>query len=550
MNELSQDGIGRSFSDVLRKTVVPVLLLLCLLYGSLVNRQWQPEWDSAFYIELSRSMISGQGFTYLGHPETKFLPGFPLLLSPIILLFGKNYLLMNFLIILFAVASIWLTYRLFSEFFSREYSALIAIMTSLSWFVVNQSTFIMTDVPYMALSIASLLLINRRLVSQGSILRFLLLPLAILITCFVRMVGLSLFMTFLVFLFRKNCSFHRKNNPVLFRIALTSLIVLTPVVVWQLRNSRAAIDKKEPSAVLEEFAPYSELQMRSMPYEPESPRIDARLLLLRAVKDVTYYAAQADCVVLGLRIDTSVDALRTDSKLVLALLGVLSLIIMAGFVQSFVRHRLVFDIYVIFYCGFFIVFSSREPRYLVPIVPFILHYFWSGSRWILHRALPMNRKVLFMSVAGTCFVSYFVLANLMIDVRIVGAQRRQPFYQNDSPSSIRAVQSFFNVVDWVQANTPPDTRVSSVMAPWVVLRTERWCVSYPWVENQRTILSFFRKVGIDYLIVAPSWRNKDKLASVLIDAYPNLFAEVFRDGEARVYKIDKESLNGILGGYK
>jgi hypothetical protein len=552
MNELSHDGIGRSFSDVLRKTVVPVLLLLCLLYGSLVNRQWQPEWDSAFYIELSRSLVSGRGFTYLGHPETKFLPGFPLVLSPITLLFGKNYLLMNFLMILFAVASIWLTYRLFSEFFSREYSALIAIMTSLSWFVVKQSTFIMTDVPYMALSIASLLLINRRLVSQGSILRFLLLPLAILITCFVRMVGLSLFMAFLVFifLFRKKFSLHHKNNPVLFRIALTSLIVLTPVVVWQLRNSRVAINKEEPLAVLEEFAPYSELQMRSNSYEPESPRIDARLRLLRAVKNVTYYAALADCVVLGLQIDTSVDALRIHSKLVVALLGVLSLIIVAGFVQSFVRHRRVFDIYVVFYLGFFIVFAAREPRYLVPIVPFILHYFCSGSHWILHRALPMNRKVLFMSVAGTCFVSYFVLANLIFDARIVAAQRRQPFYQNDSPGSIPAVQSFFNVVDWVQANTPPDIRVSSVMAPWVVLRTERWCVSYPWVENQRTILSFFQKVGIDYLIVAPSWRNKDKLANVLIDAYPKLFTEVFRDGEARVYKIEKESLNGILGGCK
>lgn len=497
-------------------------------------------------------MISGQGFTYLGHPETKFLPGLPLVLSPIILLFGKNYLLMNFLMILFAVASIWLTYRLFSEFFSREYSALIAIMTALSWFVVDQSTFIMTDVPYMALSLASLLLINRRLVSQGSILRFLLLPLAILIACFVRTVGLSLFMAFLVFLFlfRKKFSFHRKNNPLLFRIALTSLIVLTPVVVWQLRSSRVAMDKENSLAVLDEFTDYSKLMMRSDPYDPESPRIDVRLLLLRAVKNVTYYAAQVDCVVLGLRIDTSVDALRTHSKLVLALLGVLSLIIVAGFVQSFVKHRRVFDIYVVFYLGFFIVWPAREPRFFVPIVPFILHYFWSGSRWILHRALPVNRKMLFMSVAGTCFVCYFVLANLIIDVRIVAAQHRQPFYQNDSPSSIRAIQSFFNVVDWVQANTPPDIRVSSVMAPWVVLRTERWCVTYPWVENQRTILSFFRKVGIDYLIVAPSWRNKDKLATVLIDAYPKLFTEVFRDGEARVYKIDKESLNGILGGYK
>jgi hypothetical protein len=497
-------------------------------------------------------MISGQGFTYLGHPETKFLPGFPLLLSPIILLFGKNYLLMNFLIILFAGASFWLTYRLFSEFFSKEYSALIAIMTSLSWFIVDQSTYIMTDVPYMALSLASLLLINRLLVNQGSILCFLLLPLAILITCFVRTVGLSLLMTFLVlpFVSRTNCSFHRKNNPVLFRLALTTLIVLTPVVVWQLRNSRVAIDKNEPLAVLEEFAPYSELQMRSMPFEPDSPRIDAKLLLLRAIKNITYYAAQTDCVVLGLRIDTSVDALRTHSKLVLALLGVLSLIIMAGFVQSVVSHRRVFDIYVVLYFPFLIAFSSRQPRYLVPIIPFILHYCWSGSRWILHRALPMNRKVLFMSVGGLCFVSYFMLANLVMDVGIVAAQRRQPFYQNDSPSSIRPVQSFFNVVDWVQANAAPNTRVSSVMAPWVVLRTERWCVSYPWVKNERTILTFFQKVGIDYLIVAPSWRNKDKLATVLIDAYPKLFTEVFRDGEARVYKIEKENLNRILGGYK
>jgi dolichyl-phosphate-mannose-protein mannosyltransferase len=542
----------RNCSDVLQKTIVPALLLICLLYGSLVNRHWQPEWDSAFYIELSRSMISGQGFSYLGHPETKFPPVFPLVLSPIMLLFGKNYLLMNFLMILFAATSIWLTYRLFSAFFSREYSALIAIMTSLSWFVVDQSTFIMTDVPYMTLSLASLLLMNGRVISQGSILRFLLLPVVILTACFVRTVGLSLIMTFLVFLFlsRKALSFQRANNPLLFRTALTLLIVLTPIVMWQVRSSRVAMDKSSPLASIDEFTDYSKLLMRSDPYDPESPRLDARLLLLRAVKNVTYYAAQADCIALGLRIDTSVDALRTHSKLVLALLGVVSLIIVAGFVRSFVRHRRVFDIYVIFYLGIFIVWPAREPRFLVPILPFILHYCWSGSRWVLHRALPMDRKLLLTGVVGACFVSYFVLANLIIDARIVAAQRRQPFYQNDSPSSIRAIESFFNVVDWVQANTPPDVRVSSVMAPWVVLRTGRWCVTYPWVENQMAILSFFQKVGINYLIVAPSWRNKDRLATALIDAYPMLFTEVVRDGEARVYKIDKESLNGILGGCK
>ncbi len=186
----------------------------------------------------------------------------------------------------------------------------------------------------------------------------------------------------------------------------------------------------------------------------------------------------------------------------------------------------------------------------MPIVPFILHYFVTGSRWILHRLLPVNRRALLMSVAGTCFVGYFVLANLTIDLRIVAAQRREPFYQNDSPSSIPAIQSFFNVVDWVRTNTPPDVRVSSVMAPWVVLRTERWCVTYPWVKNPQTILSFFQKVGIEYLILAPSWRQKDKLATALIDAYPKLFTEVVRDGDARAYRIDKEHLDEILRGYK
>ncbi len=343
-----------SRSNVLRTTVVPVLLLLCLLYGSLVNRQWQPEWDSALYIELSRSMVSGQGFSYLGHPETRFLPGFPLALSPILLLLGKHYLLMNILMIMCAAASIWLTYRLFLEFFSREYSALIAIMTSLSWFVVIQSTYIMTDVPYMALSLASLLLINRQLANEKRTWRFLFLPLTILIACFVRTVGLSLFMTFvaLSLLVRKELPLYFKNTSLLFKVGLTWLIVLAPVALWQVRNSRLAMAKDSPLAVLEEFTDYGELMMRSMPYEPDSPRVNARLLLVRAVKNVSYYAAQADCIVLGQRIDTSLDTLRTRPKLVLACLGVLSVIITAGFIGQCVRERRVFDIYVVCYFSF------------------------------------------------------------------------------------------------------------------------------------------------------------------------------------------------------
>ena len=91
-------SISLDSSNIFRfiKRISPALfVVIATLYIASVNQYWRPKWDSAFYIMLSKSILAGEGYSYLGYPSIKSPPGFPLLLCPIIGLWGNNFLIMN-----------------------------------------------------------------------------------------------------------------------------------------------------------------------------------------------------------------------------------------------------------------------------------------------------------------------------------------------------------------------------------------------------------------------------------------------------------------------
>lgn len=366
----------------MKKVELIVFSLICAIYFGLVNQYWNLEWDVAFYIELARSIVSGKGFTYLGYPQTKFLFGFPLMLSPIVWFWGNNYLLMNVLIVLCALGSIFATFWLFTQYFTRQYSMFIATLTALSYLTVKQSTYIMTDIPFMLFSLLAAALFTRFLRESKLYFTGILTALLMIISALLRMVGVSIVLGALTYLFlTKGVQFRIK------KAVFILVVVLTPIAAWQVRNNTLKVDPQDKLWQLEEFIPYGQLQLRKIHDEPASGRVTLIGMVQRIVKNGAYYAGHTFSIIVGRQFDTSIERLKKSPVSVLVLMSVIPIVVILGFFTSLCTRKYFFDFYVFFYIATIFTPSFREPRYLLPILPFLLHYFIIGAEVIVKRII-------------------------------------------------------------------------------------------------------------------------------------------------------------------
>ena len=212
-----------------------LLLPIAVIYLLLLSVNWKPTWDSATYIMLGKSLISGHGFKYMDIPHTKYPFMFPLMLAPIVGLFGRNFLLMRLLIVLTALGSIGLTFWLFKRSFGTWPGLGIMVMTAASYPLVLECTRILSDIPYMFLSLLSLIFIRRYAHDErwkgksGYICAAL-----ILASFFTRYIGLALFAGTVIYLLVDS----RGTLALRLRkIALISLIFLIPASLWMVRGA-------------------------------------------------------------------------------------------------------------------------------------------------------------------------------------------------------------------------------------------------------------------------------------------------------------------------
>jgi len=516
------------------KKLIPLLwIFIVVLYLGLVKQNWTPSWSGAIYIESARSMVTGQGNTYLGYPQLKYPIGFPLLLSPIVWLWGNNFLLMSLFIVLCALGSIFVTYWLFTQFFSREYSILITALTAFSYLMVERSTYIMSGVPYMMCSLLALVYINRYLRFEKKYKYGILAGLLIIISAFLRTVGISIFFGLLLHLFLvKNVRFRAK------KAVLILLLVIIPLTAWNVRNQTVEVDLQDPIWQLEEFIPYQQEFMRSEWDEPLSEQINPRIMFFRVVKNISYFGGQAAGLILGRRIDIVMGQLHSVPISFLLLLGVIALVIVAGFGLSFFSRKYIFDCYVLCYFGILFLTSAREPRYLVPVLPFIIYYFITGIEWLFKRVSPLTIRSYHVPMS-IFFIIYFIGSNIFTDVKIVMSQHKTPFYSEE-------VQNYRDAIFWLKDNTSKESKIIGIRPPNVVLLSGRWCVSFPWVKDQYMILDFINRVEAEYIFVSPATLNKQRFMLPVLTDNPNLFQLLYSKGEAKVYQVKRNLLSDKL----
>ena len=507
-----------------------------LLYLSSLSHFWKPEWDSAYYLILAKNLLSGKGFCYAGYPCLKIPFGFPLLISPVIWLSNSSILALNCFMLFFVALAFFAIHRVFSRLFSPAHAVLITLLSSWSSLALLYSGYIMIEFPYLAFSYLSILVIiiysksNHPSFATGLLAVFLLLG-----GFFLRTVGIALIAATFFYLL-----VYRIHIIKTTRFVVLCVLLLTPVISWLLYTNSIKIDRSEPVWQLPEFITSKDEMKRYRFDDPTSSISGITDVAKRGVHNGVWYAGVSVSTISGIKVSPKKENLSVYPLYILVLIGIVALLFPVGFFRNVSHKMTILDFYFMFYIGILLSWSAREQRYLLPVLPILIHYFLSGIallvsgfRYINPNLLKRNpnfvlRCILFFSVA-------YLFAQTIHNAEIIQKQRSLTYYS-------RHFRDFFAATTWLKQNIPEDTRVVSVLAPIAARYSDRWCISFPRVEDHEQILCYLQQIKSDYLLVNPVYGREERYLLSVISSHPSFFTKVLTSGGAEIYKVNRNRL--------
>jgi len=127
-----------------------LLAAVAALYLLAFNGQWRVEPDSALYLTIGRNLAQGRGYTYHGIPNDLAFPGFPVFLAGMFKVFGRHAVFAaQIALLLMAMATLGLTYRLMWLFVGRPTAVLVTAMVGLTHALYKYTVELRNDLPFL-----------------------------------------------------------------------------------------------------------------------------------------------------------------------------------------------------------------------------------------------------------------------------------------------------------------------------------------------------------------------------------------------------------------
>ncbi len=518
---MTSGTLRRRLDSLVRSPGFWILLAAAFLYGWNVVPYWKASWDSATYISLAASIAEGKGYSYAGYPHTKYPPGFPLLLAPIVVLAGKNYLLMRLLMATCAVASVGMAYLLIRRIASTSVAVAVALATATSYALYFEATGILSDLPYMVVSLCALYATDRfrEGFSRGVLLG--------VIACVIaassfRAVGLVLAPAIVlsILLDARGQSFPRRLRAA----AAVAAAMAIATGLWVGRN--ATVSQRLPPNLSEGIGYEREVVLVD-PSSSHSETVGWATLTERVGRNVDYYNGIAASML---------TARRAKDPIQVKLLGCL---LVAGWAVSMFRRRGVVEYYTPLYAAAYLLWPAHQgDRFFVPILPMLLFYglqpllaLADAASGFVGKRLPDAQGAALRSGARGLLLASWTAALLVWNQPLLSTQinteHQKPYY--------RGVQAeYIDAFLWIRENTPDDAVIITNRAPWCVLWTGRRSFTVPQVSDNREILDSIGQNGGTHAIANAFTKRYLNRA---IEAFPERFRERERIGTTIVYEF-------------
>lgn len=489
------------------------MLLVNLIFSlALFEPKLHTGGDNASYILLAESILrSGDGYSQgyrpvAPEPHTQYPFGYPLLLSPLSALFGRNILDFKFLSLAMILGSVALFSMLIRPLFAPLQWAALTLAAAVNPIMIDYSHWILSESAFLFFSLLSFALFlkseKKGEDSPGTF--FWLALLCMAFTLHIRTIAIAFPLAGFAYY-----SIHRKWR----KLALFTVVMTMLVLPWMIRNRM----------VQQGNAPYVEQILLKSVYDPDQGHIGFAGLGERVIKNVQIYSLREMGRVL---IDTTgADELMPGVRLAAVFL---TLIVLAGLVKNLITRKSILEFYTLFYSGAVLIFPDvvSDVRYLMPLIPLILLYLGEGGA--LAARLPLSRLAeggkivvgLALTAALISFTSQMgrVPGNLSMLESYLSGDRYAGYPPN--------WRNLFQAGDWIRENTSQESVITVRKPRLFNIHTGRKVDGYPFTTNTDSVLK--RITSSDYVVVDAVSGTTYRYLIPAIQKVPERFKLVYR----------------------
>jgi len=400
--------------------------------------------DSGYYMVLAKSLAKLKGYVdlHVPDPSPHCLYGFglPLLIAPVVLIFGTNVTAANFVIALSAIGFLYATFLVFKKYIGFEFSILLAAVIEYNWWIYYFSGVIMTEIPFCLFMMLSIYLVEKYSEKDVKIFsKFLFLSAGAVFYAYeIKPIGLALFAAAVIYMFL--------IKRVWKKMLLFSGLFLIGMFLWNLRTYIYTGSLGYLDVFLGHATTEGVIGAR------ESTRGFGLLgnLFYKPIK----IALEGDSIFGG-----SIFYSVFNSNNIL--FTIVALLVCIGFIYNIWKNRSMIDFtaFIIFYGIAVNNYLTDPSRYYLPLIPFLYYYIFMGLMFILTKAfsfLKLKEEIKSSKYVLAYVFSVFFILNIVVANRVVASYHpRGKLYARE------AYQNYYEMAQWIKKNIPKDAIVAS-----------------------------------------------------------------------------------------
>ncbi len=501
--------------EVLKRNRTAFLLaFFFLFYAFSLNGFLGANGDDANYAILAKALAEGKGYTDLQSPgqpfHAHFPPVFPLLISPLVFFFGLNFFAVKFLVSFIAVLVLCLVFIFFKRHCSENLAIALTALLGFSPLFFSYSHQVMAEIPFMFFAFLSLFFFAK-FTETNSRNFFAFSLLFVLLAFFTKLTGITFVAALLFVSFRKGMLKDRKN------LFLASLAVLA-VVFWFFVGTLAPGNPTQH---------YLELAAVSDPRDTDLGSVGVEGFFSRAIHHALFYVSNT-----ASNLFPGYNSFFPHSSILRHFLSPLIFaLVLTGFLSSLHRKAELKEVYFLFYFALLIFFTSFEERYLLPLLPFLFYYFFTGTGFLLGKlnfSLGLKKNI----------PRFFFLLILFLGV-IASAGI---FLQERNPNYVEEVQgqgwhNYLKAAEWAKQNTPEDAVIVARKQNNFYIYSGRKAFHFFFGSDEERILSEFEEKGAGFVVVDEFNLETKKFLEPVVRNNPERFSLVKEFGETRIYEF-------------
>jgi hypothetical protein len=513
------------------RPILVIVGLTLLLYALAVNSSLYYWGDDAHYLIVAEAISSGDGLRdilFPGEPEFTYpAPLFPAVLAPVVGVFGFALIPPKILVLLAAVAAVYWSYRLFRCHVDDRTALAMTVMVAVSPQLVSFSHQVMTEVPYLLISLVALFSVERYAAASTRWLSatFAVTAAVLLAAILTRSVGFALLAAALAYIVVEG------GGDRALRLQKAGGIALLCALAWLAVNF-STLGRIPYVSEFREGAAGQRGTEEARLTERVRENVDG---YIDAVPEVVLY-----------------HLFEHPSVLVSA---ALLLCIGVGFAGALLRRRSVIEYYVAVYAALLLAYPPSNPgnlrRYLVPLVPFIVYYFVLGVRHAvqgLRRVAErepgpqrggLSRGRLDGLTASLVIgvVAVFSAANLVATTRASVLDTRPEMFDY---RRFGEFESHWAMARWARSHTPAHSIVATPQPYAFYFWSRRQVTWPPYVPargGEAAAVRSVRSANVDYIAVEDADGSEGAPLPAVLARNPDDFVPVYRKGPNAMYRV-------------